>query len=77
MDLAILNEVIGDFPTARDIPKTVLLEGPHSSDLLLQEISRIYGSYDIEPPNSELLTINLGAIKAIEKLCSARIPYVY
>ena len=77
MDLAILNEVIGDFPTACDVPKNVLLEGSDSSDPLLQEVRRIYKSYDIAPPASERFTINLGAIQAIEKLCCARIPYIY
>jgi len=74
MDLAILNEVIGDFPTACTVPKNVLLEGSDSSDPLLRELRRIYKSYDLLPPASDIFTINLGAIQAIEKLCCARIP---
>jgi hypothetical protein len=77
VDLAILNEVIGDFPTACDIPRNMLSEGSDPEDALIQEVWRICSSYSIAPPASERFTINIGAIQAIEKLCTARIPYIY
>ena len=76
-DLAILNEVIGDFPAACEISKNVLFEGSDPEDALLQEVRRIYKSYSIAPPESERFTVNIGAIQAVEKLCAARIPYIY
>jgi len=77
MDLAILNEVIGDFPAACEVSKNVLFEGSDPEDALLQEVRRIYKSYSIAPPESERFTVNIGAIQAVEKLCAARIPYIY
>jgi hypothetical protein len=55
----------------------VLFEGSDPEDALLQEVRRIYKSYSIAPPESERFTVNIGAIQAVEKLCAARIPYIY
>jgi hypothetical protein len=40
-------------------------------------VRRICRSYEIWPSGKEHFTVNLGAILALERLCSARIPYVY
>jgi len=77
IDLAILNEVIGDFPTACEVPRSVLLECSDPKDVLLQEVWRIYNCYKIALPVEERFAVNLGAIQAIERLCTARIPYIY
>ncbi len=76
-DLVILNEVIGDFPTACEIPRDVLCECYEPEDVLLQEIRRIYKGYHLMHPSKKRLTLNLGAIQAIERLCTAQIPYIY
>lgn len=76
-DLAILNEVVGDFPAACEVPRDMLREVPDPEDPLLLEVLRIYKSYEIAPPSKERFTVNLGAIKALEKLCVAQIPYIY
>lgn len=77
IDMAILNEVIGDFPTVCEIQRDMLLECPDPVDQLLGEVRRIYNSYQIALPVKERFTMNLGAIQALEKLCTARIPYIY
>jgi hypothetical protein len=77
IDLVMLNEVIGDFPTACDVPRDELLERPEPVDDLLIEVARIYNSYRMNPPLKERFTLNLGGVQAIEKLCGARIPYIY
>ena len=77
IDLAILNEVVGDFPTACMIPRDMLLECSGPEDPLLRELRRIYNCYRLTPPIMEQLTVNLGAIQALERLCAARIPYIY
>jgi hypothetical protein len=77
IDLAILNEVVGDFPTACEIPQSALFDCSNSEDALLSEVRRIYKSYGIASPVAERFTVNLGAIQALEKLCTARIPYLY
>jgi hypothetical protein len=76
-DMAILNEVIGDFPTACDVPQDVLVKCHNHMDPLIEEVQRIYESYEIAPPVGERFTVNLGAIQALEKFCTARIPYIY
>ncbi|MDD1753925.1 MAG: class I SAM-dependent methyltransferase [Methanotrichaceae archaeon] len=77
IDLVILNEVIGDFPTICQVPRNVLLESSDPVDSLLREVRRIYESYEIAIPVAEHFTVNLGAIQALEKLCKHRIPYIY
>jgi hypothetical protein len=77
IDLAILNEVVGDFPTACDVPRDMLLECSALEDPLIREVRRVYKCYGITPPFMERFTVNLGAIQALEKLCSAQIPYIY
>jgi SAM-dependent methyltransferase len=76
-DLAILNEVIGDFPTACHISMNVSEEGSDLENPLLQEIRRICTTYAITPQHSEQFNINLGAIQALEKLCLAGVPHIY
>ncbi len=76
-DLAILNEVVGDFPTACEVPSSMLIECSDTEDMLFQEIRRIYNCYKLVPPIRKCFGVNLGAIKAIERLCTAGIPYIY
>jgi hypothetical protein len=76
-DLVILNEVVGDFPTVCDLPRDAVLGGYEPGDDLLMEVARLYNSYHMNPPSKERFTLNLGGVWAIEKLCSARIPYIY
>jgi len=76
-DLAVLNEVVGDLPTACEVPQRLLRDRPEPADAVLQEVRRICHSYGIRPASGEHFTVNLGAIQATEKLCSARIPYIY
>jgi hypothetical protein len=75
-DLAVLNEVVGDLPTACDIPLKAL-RGSEPADPTLQQLRRVCHSYGIHPAWGEHFTVNLGAILATEKLCSAHIPYIY
>jgi hypothetical protein len=77
IDLAILNEVVGDFPTACEVPRDMLLEPSDTEDPLLREVRRIHKRYELTPPFMERFKVNLGAIHALEKLCSAQIPYIY
>ncbi len=77
IDLAILNEVIGDFPTICQVPRDVLLKRSYSIDPVLQEIHRIYEIYGITYPIAERFTLNLGAVQALERLCRRKIPYIY
>ena len=77
IDLAILNEVIGDLPAACQVPRNALFDGSDAKDTLLSEVQRIYNSYGIAPPVANRFNVNLGAIQAMEKLCTAKVPYLY
>jgi hypothetical protein len=77
IDLAIINEVVGDFPTVCEVSRDMLLEPSDTEDPLLSEVRRIHKRYELTPPFTERFTVNLGAIQALEKLCSAQIPYIY
>lgn len=76
-DLVVLNEVIGDFPAACEIPSSTLIECSDTEDMLFQEVRRIYNCYKLEHPGRERFAVNLGAIRTIERLCAAGIPYIY
>jgi hypothetical protein len=76
-DLVMLNEVIGDFPTACDVPIDALLDRCEPGDDLLLEARSVCNRYHLAPSLKERFTLNLGGVQAIEKLCSARIPYIY
>jgi len=77
IDLAVLNEVMGDFPTACDVPRNALCEDADLEDELLIEVRSICHRYGIVTSAPDRFALNLGAIKALQKLCAARIPYIY
>ncbi len=83
IDLAVINEVMGDLPTACDLPRSALCDSQElhddqePEDELLREARSICHRYGIDPPALERFALNLGAIRALEKLCAARVPYVY
>jgi hypothetical protein len=77
IDLVLLNEVMGDLPTACDVPHRALFENLYPEEDLLREVRSICRRYSIMPSAPDSFALNLGAIKALEKLCAARIPYIY
>lgn len=74
-DLAIMNENLGDFPTIvgfdHDFPRT----GP-SGDDAAQTLQRFVETYDLLLPPAPC-NVNIGALMAVEKLCRARVPFLY
>jgi len=79
IELAMLNEILGDFPTAVDVPAEILdpslspdtLEGP------LQRIRRLYDFYSLGRPRTSTFSFNLGAVESVEKLCRAGVPAIF
>lgn len=67
IDLAMLNEVMGDLPTA------CRSASAEPSEQLEGEVERLCTTYGL----SFGQTLNIGAIQAVEKLCAARIPFIY
>lgn len=75
MDMAILNENLGDFPTLLDISKDELLAFHEQADI--HKAGGIFRRYGFRMPESALFHINIGALEAVEKLCLAQIPYIF
>lgn len=76
-DLAILNENLGDFPTAVNVDSGILTSGASQLDPLLLKIRELFSLYDFPMPSGESFNFNLGAVSAVEKLCSASVPYIF
>ncbi|MDD5711196.1 MAG: class I SAM-dependent methyltransferase [Smithellaceae bacterium] len=74
-DLAILNENLGDFPTLVGVDRPALDHGPAAGTL--SEMIRLSSTYKLDIPELPSLNFNTGAILALEKLCHARIPYIF
>lgn len=74
-ELAILNENLGDFPTACNIAAEVLFN--NKSDELIKTIKSDFEKYKFTIPTVKYFNYNIGAIRAVEKLCGAKIPFIY
>jgi hypothetical protein len=75
-DLALLNEVAGDFPTVCDINPDFFSLPDDSLDPVLARVKKIFSFYGLPLP-PEPFNFNLGAIDAVEKLCSSGIRHIY
>jgi hypothetical protein len=75
-DLALLNENLGDFPTLLNMSLD-RVEGPAAGGLLPRKALALIEYYGLEVPGTERFHFNLGAIEALQKLCTARIPSIY
>ncbi len=73
-DLVILNEIVGDFPTICDISPDSMAS-PHD-DPFTEKISRFFHNYALPVPE-RTFNLNIGAMEAVEKLCSAGVRYIY
>jgi hypothetical protein len=74
-DLALLNENLGDFPTLVDVPGA-MFQGP-PQDPLERRLAELFTRYSLDIPRAERFNFNLGAVEAVEKLCTSGIPYVF
>ena len=73
-DLAVLNEVSGDFPTLAVVSEPSSSEDPEAARLSarIADFESAYGLRFVPAEN-----INIGALEAVEKLCTAGVPYIY
>lgn len=76
VDLAILNENIGDFPTLCGVTAEEILGGSKGDDFLFDEGVRISSDYHL-PLHEGTFHLNIGALLACEKLCNAGIKLIY
>lgn len=76
-DLAIMNENLGDFPNLINLRREILDRQIEYNDPILKWVIGFFEKYDFERPQGETFNVNVGAIEALEKLCNAKIPYIY
>ncbi len=76
-DLVIMNENLGDFPTCVNVEWEALFSNNGEPDPELQKVHKFFSAYKLQCPESSVFTFNVGAAEAIEKLCRARIPYIF
>jgi SAM-dependent methyltransferase len=74
-DMVLLNENLGDFPTLVDVPRSLFEKSPHGP--IERRVHELFGRYSFEVPDTETLNFNLGAVEAVEKLCTSQIPYIF
>jgi hypothetical protein len=77
VDLAILNENIGDYPTITDLTRDLFTAPPDVLSPELKYILNFYIQYRLPEPQYPVFHFNIGAVKALEKLCLAKIPFIF
>ncbi len=73
-DFAILNEILGDFPTLvfqQNIPE----QNDPDTIRFLNRVADYEKEYSLKFTPDE--NINIGALEVVEKLCLAAVPYIY
>ncbi len=75
-DLVIMNEIVGDFPTACGITNTMVTYGNHDN-VLFDKIRKYIKEGRITLPEDEPYNLNIGAIMALDRLCSCNVPYIF
>jgi hypothetical protein len=76
-DLVVLNENLGDFPTLVDLRREIFELGSRTMDRNLANARRFFEKYNLSPGEGETFNMNIGALEALEKLCSSEIPYIF
>jgi hypothetical protein len=77
-DMAVMNENLGDFPTVADIEtKSIFNPSGDKIELSLKRICHFIEKYHLSIPDCPFWNINIGAMEALEKLCSSEIPYIF
>jgi len=77
-DLAIMNENLGDFPTIVDISQELFkATSPDILDAYAKEVMNLFERYGFSKPVGRFFNFNIGAVLAVEKLCTSGIPHIY
>ena len=74
-DMVLLNEVAGDFPAVTGLSSSLLTKD--TQDPVINRIRELCLKYDLPVHGQGEFTFNLGAIEAVERLCTAGIKYIY
>jgi len=77
VDAAILNENLGDFPVITDLDPDEWKGSAADLDKPLAKVRELCRRYGLERPETVPFNLNTGALEAVEKLCTAEIPYIF
>lgn len=78
IDAAIMNENMGDLPAVLDLdPEALLRPQTHTCKDAINEVRYFFTRYRLRLPDGPSFHVNLGALKAVEKLCHAGIPHIF
>lgn len=77
MDLAVLNESLGDFPVVLNMGRDAFNTHHDGADACLEEVWGLFEKYALDMPAAELFHFNIGAIRAVEKLCASGVGYIF
>jgi hypothetical protein len=75
-DMALLNEVAGDFPVLCDVDPRCLEQPDCMGDPWLARAKNFFTACGLDVPPHPF-NLNLGAIEAVEKMCKAGVRYIY
>ncbi len=75
-DLVIMNEIVGDFPTACQVTNDMVSCGNHGNKSL-NRIHKYLEQGIIDLPEDEPFNLNIGAMQALERLCSCNVPFIF
>jgi len=73
-ELVVMNEILGDFPTACDVPAE---RPPGPQDSRLARVLELIRKFDLPIPSGETFNLNAGAIEAVDALCQAEVPFIF
>jgi hypothetical protein len=77
VDLVILNENLGDFPTLTNLRSDMIQSIREPDGPAVQKAVRLFQAYRFDLPDRETFDFNIGAIEALEKLCASGVPYIF
>jgi len=76
-DLAILNEILGDFPVLTGLGVDDLSSDASQVPEEVRAAGRLFNRYGFPKPEAESFSFNIGAVTATEKLCAAGVPRIF
>ena len=76
-DLAVLNEILGDFPVVTNLGVDDLSPDASHVSEEARAVRRLFNRYGFPKPEAEFFSFHIGAVRATEKLCAAAIPYIF
>ncbi len=75
-DLVIMNEIVGDFPTACQMTNNMVTSGK-PDDEFLDKIREYFTQGIINLPEDKPFNLNIGALMALDKVCSCDVPFIF